>query len=291
MKISGRFLGGTDLTPHEFPWLALIINLGAVDHQKSQTGTLINDRYIVTSANQLFGHTPYLYKVTLGYHLMCQSEFTSTVYSVKEIIIHPAFYTETSLNNIAMLKISVPVLFSHHISPICLPTPDSTYNGKVGTVVSWFTGDPTSNSGINPTTAPLQSGDKRCSSIAEQNEGCIGIYGANNIHLCQVSQLEGAVACKKFTVDQGYYELVGVLSNRQWCNQEGTQWKTTSTLQPSSPSEEIDPPPEDREVDEKFRSARFFELSLLAMPTFAKVDNHLEWILKNTKDALYCQKL
>uniref|UniRef100_A0A1B0D037 Uncharacterized protein n=1 Tax=Phlebotomus papatasi TaxID=29031 RepID=A0A1B0D037_PHLPP len=102
--------------------MALIMSIG-IKPEKHQTGTLINDRYILTSATQLFGHTPHMYKVALGIHLMCQNEFTSTIYSVQEIIIHPAFYNTTSLNNIALLKISVPVLFSHHITPICLPSP------------------------------------------------------------------------------------------------------------------------------------------------------------------------
>lgn len=51
---TGRFIGGSELTPHEFPWMALIMSIG-IKPERHQTGTLINDRYIITSATQLFG--------------------------------------------------------------------------------------------------------------------------------------------------------------------------------------------------------------------------------------------
>lgn len=46
-----RIIGGEYLRTHEFPWLALI-------HFNNQTivGSLINDRYVLTSASSLIGY-------------------------------------------------------------------------------------------------------------------------------------------------------------------------------------------------------------------------------------------
>lgn len=46
-----RFLGGTDLRPYEFPWIAEIRAKGLLPIQ----GTLINDRHVISSAITLIG--------------------------------------------------------------------------------------------------------------------------------------------------------------------------------------------------------------------------------------------
>ncbi|XP_059611723.1 prostasin-like [Phlebotomus argentipes] len=303
-----------------------------MDHDMShQTGTLINDRYILSSATQLFGYFPYMYKVALGYHLMCQNEFTSTIYSVQEIIIHPSFYHGTSMNNIALLKISVPVPFTRYISPICLPTPEAHYDGKLGTVASWFSAPmitAASAAGVSSTTVanvvspvnpqsttisespifprstpvyaahciphkiglPIHTG-QHCNAFVGINEGCIGVGGAVNMHLCQKDSGSGIF----YPSHKGYYELVGILSNKQLCNGEviGSKSTTKNLIQSTPPAEGVSEIPIDEPEEPEERSARFIDtLSyLMGIPTFAKITDHLEWILSNTKDALYCHKI
>ncbi|GAB0093132.1 vitamin K-dependent protein C-like [Sergentomyia squamirostris] len=324
---TGRVIGGSYLTPHEFPWLAFIMPTG-ISMGSYQTGTLINDRYIITSGSRLFGHTPYEFKVALGYHLMCQNEFTSTIYSVQDIIFHPAFYKDQSLNNVALLKLSVPVVYSIHIAPICLPTPGSTYNGKVGTIASWYsapmsTPNPSVSTSSNPqppaeqnvqtnstivgtprTAAwgdclprkiglPIHTGPE-CRTFADHNEGCIGIKGSMNYHLCHEDAGSGIYV----QTLQGYFELVGILSDKQWCPGESITTTTRAiitTQTPETPTpgqrkiETEDVEPEIREA----RNARIFDFAALlqGIPTFAKITDHLEWILFNTRDAMYCKKL
>lgn len=97
--------------------------------------------------------------------------------------------------------------------------------------------------------------------------------------------------------------MIGILSNKQWCNGEGSIWtsggttKTTPTTTRVT-SEEItetmatEQQTEENEEDQ-MRIARGFDTLnyLFGFPIFVKVSNELEWILMNTRDALYCHKI
>lgn len=117
-----RLLGGTDLKPYEFPWLGQII----VKDSPPIEATLINDRFVITSASTVYGYSPYKMKVALGIYDNCYGDTTSSHYSVSNLIIHPEFQHATRLNDIALLRLSSVVVFEKRISPICLPTPSKT---------------------------------------------------------------------------------------------------------------------------------------------------------------------
>lgn len=114
-----RLLGGTDLKPYEFPWLAQII----VQDSPPIEATLINDRFVITSATTVYGYSPYKMKVALGTYDNCYADTTTSQYSVSSMIIHPEFQHATRLNDIALLRLSSVVSFEKRIAPICLPTP------------------------------------------------------------------------------------------------------------------------------------------------------------------------
>lgn len=118
-----RLLGGTDLKPYEYPWLGQII----VQDSPPIEATLINDRFVITSATTVYGYSPYKMKVALGVHDNCNADTTSSQYSVSNMIIHPEFQPNTRLNDIALLRLSSVVTFEKRISPICLPTPSKIY--------------------------------------------------------------------------------------------------------------------------------------------------------------------
>jgi hypothetical protein len=47
-----RILGGSILDPHEFPWLAILYIKSTIPI----TGTLLNDRYIISAATPFIGY-------------------------------------------------------------------------------------------------------------------------------------------------------------------------------------------------------------------------------------------
>lgn len=119
-----RLLGGTDLKPYEFPWLAQIV----IKDSAPIEATLINDRYVVTSASTVFGYSPYKMKVILGMYDTCYVDVSSSTFSVSNLLIHPEFQYHSRLNDIALLRLSSVVQFQKRIAPVCLPTPSEIWN-------------------------------------------------------------------------------------------------------------------------------------------------------------------
>lgn len=114
-----RLLGGTELKPYEFPWLAQIL----AEDSPPIEATLINDRYVITSASSVFGYSPFMMKVAMGIHDNCYADITSNTYSVSNLYIHPEFQYVSHENDIALLRLSSAVQFQKRIAPVCLPTP------------------------------------------------------------------------------------------------------------------------------------------------------------------------
>lgn len=114
-----RLLGGTDLKPYEFPWLGQI----TVQDSPPIEATLINDRFVITSASAVYAYTPYKMKVVLGLYDNCYADVTSETFSVSNLIIHPEFQYLSRQNDIALLRLNSVVPFSKRIAPVCLPTP------------------------------------------------------------------------------------------------------------------------------------------------------------------------
>ena len=56
---------------------------------------------------------------------------------VAQIVLHPNYDSDSSDNDIALLKLSSPVTFTDYIRPVCLAAGDSVFNNGTD---SWVTG-------------------------------------------------------------------------------------------------------------------------------------------------------
>lgn len=144
---NARLIGGEYLRSYEFPWLVLIRA-----KNESIVGSLISDRYVLTTAAPLAGFdthtsrtitvicrmhsfrlTKYDVKISLGQFDRCAPDVTSINVSVEAITIHPEYSPDNRANDIALLRTNSVVLFDRNISPVCLPTPGnyntSTFRG------------------------------------------------------------------------------------------------------------------------------------------------------------------
>ncbi|XP_023310641.1 vitamin K-dependent protein C-like [Anoplophora glabripennis] len=244
-----RLLGGEYLRGHELPWAGLI----QVKDGRSMPATLINDRFVVTSATNVLGLTPLDIKVTIGQFDRCFPDVSSTNMSVEKIVVHPDFSPADRAHDIALLKFSTPVKIERRVSPICLATPNTKYLGQVATVSAWFeteTEQGPASASCRPRKLGLPVlGKTECINsledpqIVSNDKGCIGVVGLPS-PICRVDS-GGPVM---FRTRQGVYELVGVLTDRNECN-----------LKPG-----------------------------VALYTY--INDHLPWITQNTKDACYCFK-
>lgn len=125
-----KIVGGDVAVPHSWPWLIaqkdVPSNLG---HYCG--GTLINNQWVLTAAHceESFGLN---FEVLIGFHNVTNlAEPSGKIIKPLKFFPHPNFNRQTINNDIALLKLTEPVLFGNEIKPICLP------NGKLPVLSSF----------------------------------------------------------------------------------------------------------------------------------------------------------
>ncbi|XP_050744335.1 phenoloxidase-activating factor 1 isoform X3 [Drosophila biarmipes] len=135
---SFRIAHGNEATPNQFPWIAMLLyenttNVWDLTLESKCGGSLINNWYVLTAAHcvtNLIGRI--LKRVRLGEHntkatKLCDIYNKSCApppleIDVKEVIFHVLYnhYTEYS-NDIALVRLEIPVRYTREIKPICVP--------------------------------------------------------------------------------------------------------------------------------------------------------------------------
>lgn len=80
---------------------------------------------------------PGIWEAYLGLHMQRNTGSTVVLKNLKRIICHPNYNEYTYDNDIALMELESPVVFSDYIRPICLPA--SQHDFPVGDTV-WITG-------------------------------------------------------------------------------------------------------------------------------------------------------
>ncbi|XP_031350098.1 chymotrypsin-like protease CTRL-1 [Photinus pyralis] len=143
-----------EVSIYEFPWLALIIlHVNDKDETRSFaicSGTLINERYVLTSTDCLIKHNNDRISVRLGKFrtedksradcvenkMYNTSECSdSAEYEVAKRILHPHRIGFTYNNNIALLRLAKNVQYSDAIRPICLRESDYPNSPTIGSTL------------------------------------------------------------------------------------------------------------------------------------------------------------
>ncbi|KAK4887606.1 hypothetical protein RN001_003877 [Aquatica leii] len=151
------YISSTDtVSADEFPWLAAIIN-GTLPSQRDGIcgGTLINDRYVLTSVqctNSFDAEDTML--VRLGdYNLKTDrdcfgisdsNDFECTdvqEYGVENVKEHPFFNKFQLINDISLLRLNKSVRFTDYVRPICLPTSEDDLTNYGATLYTTGFGD------------------------------------------------------------------------------------------------------------------------------------------------------
>ncbi|XP_058981227.1 uncharacterized protein LOC101898442 [Musca domestica] len=136
-----RIVGGTNASPNEFPWIAVIFKSG----KQFCGGSLITNNHVLTAAHCVARMTSWdvaAMTVHLGdYNIRTDYEVQHISRRVKRLVRHKGFDFSTLHNDIAILTLSEPVKFTKEIQPICLPTSPtqqrSSYSGQIATVAGW----------------------------------------------------------------------------------------------------------------------------------------------------------
>ncbi|XP_022817110.1 serine proteinase stubble [Spodoptera litura] len=157
--IQKRIIGGREARFAEFPWQA---HVRISEFQCG--GVLVSRWYVATAAHCVSRARPRDIAVWLGALDTSAGAHTARKLGVVQKILHPLFQfrmTQPDRYDIALLKLSRPIIYTNHILPICLPERDMDLRGRAGVIAGWGKTDAsTGHTGTNmlrSATVPILS--------------------------------------------------------------------------------------------------------------------------------------
>lgn len=151
-----KITGGRPADPGEWPWMAALLTRGP--DKAFCGGALVTDRHVVTAAHCTKKYRREELFVRLGeYDFKRYDETNARDFKVAEIREHEDYDKQSYENDIAILKLSRPTLFTSYIWPICMPPLGETWKGYSGVITGWgsqFFGGPDSHT-LMEVTVPI----------------------------------------------------------------------------------------------------------------------------------------
>ncbi|XP_067228719.1 tryptase-like [Chanodichthys erythropterus] len=150
--LNNRIVGGVDAFEGSWPWQVSLHSSTYGGHFCG--GSLINSEWVLTAAHCLPGVSASSLLVFLGKRTQQGVNTYEISRKVATIIVHPSYDSQTSDNDIALLRLSSAVTFNDYIRPVCLAAQKSVFPSGTS---SWITGWGDIQSGVSlPAPGTLQ---------------------------------------------------------------------------------------------------------------------------------------
>lgn len=211
-----RIIGGREARFAEFPWQA---HVRISEFQCG--GVLVSRWYVATAAHCVSRARPRDIAVWLGALDTSAGAHTARKLGVVQKILHPLFQfrmTQPDRYDIALLKLSRPIIYTSHILPICLPERDMELRGRAGVIAGWGKTDAsTGHTGTNllrSATVPILS-TEQCINWHRSKQISVEIHSEM---ICAGHSDGHQDAClgdsggPLIVLDNGRYYLVGITS-------------------------------------------------------------------------------
>ncbi|XP_019878034.1 proclotting enzyme isoform X2 [Aethina tumida] len=142
----GLIANGKESAPGEWPWHVAILKIEGAQASYICGGTLIGKRHVLTAAHCVIHKpsnsilSPESLTLFLGRNNLRYVSQNEQQRDVSEIYVHPDFLETGLKNDIAILKLSTPIMFTNFVRPVCLwkeSTSLETVINRKGTVIGW----------------------------------------------------------------------------------------------------------------------------------------------------------
>ncbi|KAF0302946.1 Serine protease nudel [Amphibalanus amphitrite] len=131
----GKIVGGARSAPGRHPWLVAIYKDGVFNCG----GTVLTARWVLSAAHCFERFEKYRYEVQAG--MLRRHSFAPYEQSrlVTHIIIHPDYNSRVYAHDLALVRLSRPLVLTQWVTPVCLPGQEEPLlePGSQCTVVGW----------------------------------------------------------------------------------------------------------------------------------------------------------
>jgi len=192
-----RIQGGEIANRTSWPWqagLRLKYGGGATVHHCG--AVLLNHHWVATAAHCVYKKNMAKLGIVLGDYNNGQEDIDpgQIMRNVAEVLIHPQYLNKNYDNDLALLRLDSPVVYSKYILPICLPTKDLQIIGKRGYVTGWgriYDGGP-EPSLLNQVDVPILS-NSECNNLFKL--AALDEHVSEDIWVCAGYREGGKDAC------------------------------------------------------------------------------------------------
>ncbi|XP_030065829.1 serine protease 53 [Microcaecilia unicolor] len=165
----------------KWPWQVSLLFQGTY----TCGGSLVSESWILSAANCFIGE----YATPNDWTVQIEDGSGSKERNVQNIIIHGAYFTVSVGNDIAMVQLTQPVVFSDYLQPICLPLQNHRF--QYGTTC-WATGRTTGGSqpGMLQEVEGVLIGPKKCNCLYSQTSSRYESISISPEMVCAASESE-----------------------------------------------------------------------------------------------------
>jgi len=212
-SLTNSIVGGQAVIPNSHPWQVALTTQGGSQYCG---GSIVHPQWVITAAHCVNGDTPSSVWVRAGMHNK-NSDTQISANRVVDIIVHPQYNSQTTNNDIALLKLQDQLTFTDTISPACVNLGDDPTTGDIIAVTGWGTlsSGGSSSATLQEVAVPV---DDTCGNYSPASiTDAMICAGEGGVDSCQ-GDSGGPLIEKKS--DNKYY-LVGIVSWGRSCAAEG----------------------------------------------------------------------
>ncbi|KAE8599431.1 hypothetical protein XENTR_v10017183 [Xenopus tropicalis] len=221
-----RIVGGQNSPPGKWPWMVSIQSPTGKEFSHLCGGSVLNEIWVLTAAH-CFKHLERKeetksWRLVFGANNLKVLESSVQIRKIKEVVQPKAYNPTTEANDITLLRLDKPIVFTDYVQPACFPTEFANVEKKTDCYIAgWGVLDEESGepSEILQEARVHQIDSKKCNS-KDWYDGSIGEYNLcaghekGGIDSCQ-GDSGGPLMCK--TQKSRTYAVVGITSWGSGC--------------------------------------------------------------------------